>query len=45
MKKERVKIRGTFHSTQSSRNFGWYIVHQMEWTISVWSEQNIRDQL
>ena len=31
---------GAFHSTQNSRNFGW-----LEQTISVWSYQNIGDQL
>ena len=46
MKKLRVKIRGSFSiQPKVPENFGWYIVHQMEWTISVWSERNIRDQL
>ena len=34
---------GTFHSTQNSRKFR--LVNQMERTISVWSDRNIRDQL
>ena len=35
---------GAFHSTQNSlRKFR--LVHQMERTISVWSDRNIRDQL
>ena len=38
----KLEVLSAFHSTPNSRNSGCYII---EWTISIWSDQNIREQL
>ena len=38
----KLEVLSAFHSTPNSRNSGCYVI---EWTISIWSDQNIRDQL